>query len=284
MSVLLALCPALSYGLSDFLCGLISRRASAWSVAVVAQTSAAVFTALSALLVGGDPTPVDYAWGAASGAAAGLGACFLYRGLANGRMSVVAPLSAVGSAVVPVAVGVVTGERPSAMVWLGVLVAMPAIWLVSRSAGEVDEAGREARPRAPRAGLLDGALAGLGFGLLFAGLGQIPDTAGLWPLALSQLAAVPASILLATAFRAPWLPRTRASWWALFAGPLGAAATLTFLLATQRGLLTVAGVLASLYPASTVLLAALVLKERVHRVQGLGLALCAVAIGLVAGG
>jgi drug/metabolite transporter (DMT)-like permease len=96
--------------------------------------------------------------------------------------------------------------------------------------------------------------------------------------------AIPSSIALASILGASWLPRDRAAWWALLAGPLGAAATLSFLLATQQGFLTVAGVLASLYPATTVLLAALVLHEKIHRAQGMGLGLCVLAIGLVAGG
>ena len=110
------------------------------------------------------------------------------------------------------------------------------------------------------AGLVDGVLAGLGFGVLFAALGQVPDTAGLWPLTLCQAVSVPVVVLLATALRGP-LGAARPRGAAGPAGrPLGAAATGLFLLATQRGFLTVAGVLASLYPASTVLLAALVLQ------------------------
>jgi len=113
---------------------------------------------------------------------------------------------------------------------------------------------------------------------------QVPDTAGMWPLALAQFVAVPTVVLLATALGSAWVPRGRRVRWAALAGPLGATATLAFLLASQQGFLTVAGVLASLYPASTVLLAALVLREHIYRVQGVGLALCAVAIGFVAGG
>ena len=134
------------------------------------------------------------------------------------------------------------------------------------------------------AGLVDGVLAGLGFGLLFAALGQIPDTAGWWPLALCQAASIPSVVLLAMALRAPWRPRGRVVRLALFAGPLGAAATGLFLLSTQQGYLTVAGVLTSLYPASTVLLAAVLLHERVHRTQGFGLVLCGLAVALVAAG
>jgi drug/metabolite transporter (DMT)-like permease len=131
------------------------------------------------------------------------------------------------------------------------------------------------------AGLVDGVLAGLGFGWLFAGLGQVPDTAGLWPLASAQASSVVAVIGLAVRLRAAWRPRGRQVSWALVTGPLGASATLAFLLATHHGFLTLAGVLASFYPAATVLLAVAVLREHIHRAQAVGLALCAVTIVLV---
>jgi drug/metabolite transporter (DMT)-like permease len=174
------------------------------------------------------------------------------------------------------------------LVWLGILAALPGIWLVSSTPGDpLDERADEHRPRRQRgvaAGAVDGVLAGLGFGMLFACLGQVPDTAGLWPLTLTQVVSVPAVVVLATLLRARWLPRDRASRWAAVCGPLGTGATLAFLLASQRGFLTVSGVLSSLYPAGTVLLAALLLHERVHRAQGVGLVLCGLAVGLVAAG
>ena len=283
MAVVLALFSALAYGLSDFVGGLVSRRVSAWPVAVVGQLSAVVCTTAAALLVQGTPRSQDFLWALLAGAASGVGTGFLYRGFASGRMSVVAPVSAVGAAVVPVLVGAVAGERLSLVVWLGVALALPGIWLVSSTAEELPDAATSQRASLAE-GVLDGILAGLGFGVLFAALGQVPEGAGLWPLALAQAVSLPAVILLAAGLGAAWLPRRRETWWALLAGPLGASATLAFLLATQSGFLTVAGVLASLYPATTVLLAALVLHEKVHRAQGVGLGLCALAIGLVAGG
>jgi uncharacterized membrane protein len=283
MAILLALYSAVAYGLSDFVGGLVSRRVSAWPVAVVAQLSAMTCTAAVALFVEGTPTAVDLSWAVLAGLGSGLGTGFLYRGLAAGRMSVVAPVSAVGAAVVPVLVGTLGGERLSLVVWTGMVLAMPGIWLVSSTAEELPDGSRA--PRASVAeGVFDGVLAGLGFGVLFAALGQVPEGAGLWPLTLAQAVSLPSVVVLATAMGASWLPRRRHTWWALLAGPLGASATGAFLLASQFGFLTVSGVLASLYPATTVLLAALVLRERIHRAQGVGLGLCALAIVLVAGG
>ena len=283
MAILLALFSAFAYGLSDFVGGLVSRRVSAWPVAVVGQLSSAACTAAVALMVEGSPTKADLAWALLAGIGTGVGTGFLYRGFAAGRMSVVAPVSAVGAAVVPVVVGAVGGERLSLVVWTGIAVALPGIWLVSSTTEELPDGA--AKPRGSLAeGVLDGVLAGLGFGVLFAALGQVPEEAGLWPLALAQAVSLPAVIVLAVSLGAAWVPRRRQAWWGLLAGPLGASAAGAFLLATQSGYLTVAGILASLYPASTVLLAALVLHEKVHRAQGVGLGLCALAIALVAGG
>ena len=125
---------------------------------------------------------------------------------------------------------------------------------------------------------------GLGFGVLFAALGQVPEEAGLLPLALNQLVGAAVIIAVALALRVAWVPREKPAAYGVVCGALGAAATVAFLLATQAGALTVAAVLASLYPAVTILLAAVVLKEPVHRVQGVGLALCGVAVALVAAG
>jgi drug/metabolite transporter (DMT)-like permease len=275
MAVLLATLAALCYGLSDFVGGLVSRRTSAWSVAFLAQIASTIATAGVAVFRPGDPTGSDFAWAALAGVGGGLGTGFLYRGLSTGRMGVVAPVSAVGAAIVPVVVGAATGERPSMLVWFGILVALPGIWLVS-SEPKSDTEGT--------AGLLDGALAGLGFGMLFAAIGQVPDTAGMWPLALGQGVSIFAAVGLAVLLRADWIPRDSYAAWGLAAGPLGAAAAVLFLLATQHGYLTVSGVIASLYPAATVLLAVLVLRERIHAAQAAGLGLCAAAIALGASG
>jgi drug/metabolite transporter (DMT)-like permease len=182
-------------------------------------------------------------------------------------------------------VGVLAGERPAVLAWVGIAAALPGIWLVSREPvpEDPDHLGPE-NPSATAAGVVDGLLAGLGFGVLFAALGQIPDSAGLWPLALTQLLSVPAVVIIAGLLKERWLPRHRAAWHAMWCGVLSTVATAAFLVATQRGFLTISGVLASLYPAFTILLAAVVLKEHIHRAQAVGLALCGGAVALVAAG
>jgi drug/metabolite transporter (DMT)-like permease len=279
VTVLLSLLAAVSYGCGDFNGGIFSKRGGAWAVSLMAQVAGTACVLVYALADGGDPTGTDLAWGALAGVGNGFGTAFLYRGLSSGRMGVVAPVSGVGAVVVPVAVAVLTGERPGPLVWTGVVLALPAVWLVSREPASPGTGGAGAG-----SGVLDGVLAGLGFGALFAALGQIPAEAGYLPLALNQLVAGLVIVVVALALRQEWVPRSR---WALggaISGVLGALATGLFQAATQHGYLSVASVITSLYPAFTVVLAAVLLRERVHRTQGAGLALCAAAVALVAAG
>jgi drug/metabolite transporter (DMT)-like permease len=275
IAVLLALLGAVSYGISDFIGGIVGKRASPWSVAAAGSLGGAAVSIVMTVVNPGDPVAADFAWGAAAGIGNGTGTAFLYRGLASGRMGVVAPVSGVLAVVLPVVVGVATGERPGALVGLGILSAVPAIWLVARQPASASEAARSG------SGARDGVLAGLGFGALFACLGQVPDTAGFGPLVLNQAVAIVVVALVATGLGKPWVPRG-AAWAGALAGTLGGVATTAFVVATHHGLLSVSAVLVSLYPAFTILLAALVLHERIHRLQGWGLALCGAAVVLVA--
>jgi drug/metabolite transporter (DMT)-like permease len=275
MTVLVSLLAAASYGLSDFNGGVFSKRAGAWAVSLTAQLGGALIVLVVAGFAGGSPTGTDLLWALVAGIGNGFGTAFLYRGLASGRMGVVAPVSGVGAVVVPVVVGLATGERPAPLVWLGVALALPAIWLVSREPVAGDRVG---------SGVVDGVLAGLGFGSLFAALAQVTEDGGLVPLALNQLVGGGAIVVVAMTLRQPWLPRSRWALGGLISGALGATATGLFQLATHGGHLTVAAVITSLYPAFTVVLAAGVLREHVHRTQAYGLALCAGAVVLVAAG
>lgn len=280
IAILLALGAAVSYGLSDFVGGVFSKRASPWAVAFVGQVAGAVLMLGLSAVVAGDATGTDVGWALLAGVGNGLGTVFLYRGLSSGRMGVVAPVSGVGAALLPVAVGFLAGERPAVLVWLGIVAAMPGIWLVAREPAGEDVTGDVAQGSR----VLDGVLAGLGFGTLFAALAQIPESAGVTPLVLNQVVGATVIVIAATVVRASWVPRSRPAYGGVVNGVLGALATGAFLLASQEGFLTVTAVLASLYPAFTVLLAATVLREHVHRWQAVGLALCGAAVALVAAG
>jgi drug/metabolite transporter (DMT)-like permease len=278
ITVLFSLGAALAYGLSDFLGGVVSRRTSVWPVAMLACAGAALGTLVLALTVPGSPNGADLAWGLLAGVGSGVGTAFLYRGFAKGRMGVVAPVSAVGAALLPAAIAVLSGERPSLVVWVGMVAALPGIWLVAREPAATKTSG------VPAAGFLDGILAGAGFGLLFAALGQVPEGSGYWPVMATQLVSLVAVIVTAVLLGEDPRPRQGEAWWGLGAGLLATVAVLGFLLARHEGLLSVAAVLTSLYPAFTVLLATLLLGERLHRAQSVGLALCAVSVACVAAG
>ncbi|QZY30867.1 DMT family transporter [Nocardioides coralli] len=279
MAVALALASAAAYGLSDFVGGVFSKRTSPWTIALVGQVTGALAVLALTAVTDGTVTSRDLQWAAVAGVGNGLGTAFLYRGLATGRMGVVAPVSGVGAALLPVAVGLLAGERPPLLVWVGILAALPGIWLVAREP-RTDAAGGSPLG----SGLLDGVLAGLGFGALFAALAQIPDEAGFLPLSVNQLVGAAVVVVVATTLRTPWLPREPAAAAGIATGLLGATATGAFMVASQTGLLTVTAVLASLYPAVTVLLAAWLLREHIHRPQAVGLVLCGVAVALVASG
>lgn len=279
-TVLLSLVAATCYGLSDFAGGYASGRVSPWSVALVAQLFGGSLTTVASFIMAGEPTTGDLWWSIAAGVANGLGTAFLYRGLGSGRMGVVAPISGVGAIVLPVLVGLLTGERPGPLLWAGLVLALPAVWLVSRVPATADHLG----PDRPRGGVLDGILAGLGFGALFAILAEIPASSGLLPLAVNQLVAGVAIVVVAILLGASWVPREPAAAIGVVSGAMGMSATVAFLWATSAGLLSVAAVITSLYPAVTIMLAFAFLGEQVHRAQAIGLALCTASVVLVAAG
>ncbi|MGD9734187.1 MAG: EamA family transporter [Solirubrobacterales bacterium] len=278
LAAALALASALSYGLSDYAGGVLSKSRSVWSVAAASQLTAALATALVEILAPGNPSAADFAWGAAAGLGGALGIVFLYRGLSRGRMSVVAPVSGVGAALIPVVVGIAGGEQPPTLVWAGIALALPAIYLIPQVSPE-QEGSAGGPPQPSAAG--DGVLAGIGFGVLFALIGQMGEDSGFLPLSVTQLVNGAAVALAAVALRQQWLPRGPGKLPVYALGLLAMAGSVLFLLATRQGLLTVVSVIASLYPASTVALAAVFLGERLGRLQIVGLAIAAAAVTLV---
>ena len=282
-AILLALASALAYGAADFLGGVLSRRSHYARVSLLAQIVAGTGSLVASLVAGGRPSGDSLAWGALSGLGGGLGTLALYRGLARGRMNVVAPLSGVLAAALPALFGLVIGERPGPAAMAGLALALPAVWLTARTE---QAAGATAVAKTGSSGALDGVLAGLGFSVLFIGLQRAGHGEGLWPTAASQtVAAFPMIALHARALRRPverqdrWLRHGP-----LLVGVLVALAAICFFLGTQRGLLTVVAVLTSLYPAVTVVLARWLLAERIGRWQGVGLALAGVSVVLISGG
>jgi drug/metabolite transporter (DMT)-like permease len=275
--VLLAALSSIVYGTADFAGGMASRRNDGVVVTVLSQLMgcAALVVAL-AVWPHVTVTASDLGWGVLAGTGGGVGLMFFYPALGIGPMSVVAPATAVCSAALPLAVGLVGGDRPATLALVGVALALPAIVLVAR------ESGSHGRVT-PRTVLISVA-AGLGFGTFFIGMGQASPHAGMWPLVGARAASIGlvgvACIVTRRPFRlAPGTRRTVAA-----AGVLDLTANALYLLAATRGLLSVVSVLGSLYPASTVVLAVVVLRERLSRSQLAGVVLAGTAVALIAVG
>ena len=285
MAAVLALLSAVVYGSGDFVGGLVARRLPPAAVVLRSNAVGLVGLLLIAPLFASDHVGADdLAYGAGGGVVGGLGVLLLYRGLAIGTMSVVAPITAVLAAAVPVGFGLVEGERPSAVALAGIPVALVAIALLAR---DPDDAGPL---EGTSAGVLLMALgAGLGFGLFFVGLDKASDDSGMWPLVAGRGASVVLFALIAlfvasarvgsSAARQGTTPRL-----ILLCGICDSGANALFLLATHQGLLTLVAVLGSLYPASTVVLATTLTHERLARVQVVGVVLALVAVVLIAAG
>jgi drug/metabolite transporter (DMT)-like permease len=273
--ILFAFSSALAYGAADFIGGTGSRRHSPWQVVLVGQAAGGLVMLGAGLMVPGAPTKADFAWALLAGVGSATGSIFLFRGLARGRMGLVAPISAVGAAALPVLVGTALGERPGWLVWVGMFAALPGIWLVARDTASD-------RPGSIRGGLVDGAFAGAGFGILFIALAQISNGAGVLPLAINQMTGAILTIVVASTLRQSWRPCRGVVGWGSASGILGASGTLAFMIATGTTSLGIAGVLASLYPAVTVLLAASLLGERIGIGQRTGLGICTLALATLA--
>jgi drug/metabolite transporter (DMT)-like permease len=266
-AVALALASSLSWGLSDFLGGLQSRRRPL--LTVIFLTQAAGFTAVALTLAIRGEGPPDgagwIAWAALASVAGVTGLSAFYRGLATGAMGVVAPISS-AAAVVPLAVGLATGERPHPAQAAGIALAIAGVVMASREEGGANAAG---------AGLA--IVAALGFGGFFVGIAEASKSDVLWALGASRACSVAFLTCAVLALR-PQMPRTAREYGALAAiGVLDTTANLLFALATTQGLVSVVAVLGSLYPIVTVLLARFFLHERLRAVQRVG------AVGALAG-
>jgi len=276
MAILFALVSAVSYGTSDFCAGLLSRRYAAEPASgmVIAVEVAGSIVAV-VLFPGDGPHLRALAWGALSGIGGGAGTVFLYRGLAAGAMAVVGTISGVLAAVVPVLVGLALGNHLTTGEAIGIGIAVPAIVLVSWQTEPESRAGA-------RRGAVYGALAGLGFALLFVALDRAGTRSGAWPVVPGQtVGLLVVSPVALRGLRRAARPRPGDVGLVLAAGVLAAAAALMFLAASGRGELSIVAVIASLYPAFTVLLARVALAERWSRLQAVGLLVAAASVVLV---
>jgi len=287
LAVLLALTSAVCYGGSDFTAGLAARRAGAVRVTLAAEVAkAALVIAVVPLVSSRTPSVSSLAWGTAAGVGGVAGLMTLNLGFRHAAFSVASPLSALSAAAFSVLAGLLFGERPGALSLIGIALALPAIVAVSASA---DQGTTDCRPDAAArsigrhaTGVLYGLAAGAGFGLALIGLNRAGSASDLWPLAAAELASVLTAVGIAVITREFGMPPPGTRWLPVLSGSIAAAGIFSYFLATHLGLLAVTAVIYSLFPAGTILLARIVLREQLTAIRIIGLCLAAASVGLIA--
>ncbi len=260
---LLGLLSALTWGTADFSGGLASKRTNAYGVVIGGQ-AVGLIPLLAMIALSGEAMPplTSWLWGGAAGLGGGIGLSFLYRALASGRMSVAAPVSALLAALIPVLAGTIMEGFPKLWTFIGFVLALAAIWLISSSEdGKTIHLKELSLPLA----------AGLAFSMFFICMHEASRESILWPIVASRLTSITSMLVFALTLRQPWLPKN--PHWPLIAlsGVLDIIGNACYILAGQAGRMDVAAVLGSLYPGATVVLAWLVLRERISRVQFFGI-------------
>jgi drug/metabolite transporter (DMT)-like permease len=297
LAIVLALASAVAYGVSDYTAGLASRDASIIRVTLLSAAASALVVAVALPFAAAHPPgAASLAWGALAGLGEEVGALALYYGFRHAAFSVAGPLSAVGAAGFAVLAGLLVGERPSAVALTGIILALPAIVGVSASAaadqgeagGGQGEAGggqgEGGQARGRFTGVVAGLVAGACFSLLFIGLNRAGSHSGLWPVASASGAELALAVVVAAATRNLRWPPAHQGWLAVFTGVTGAGGAIAYFIATHHGFLAVTAVLTSLYPAVTIVLARVMLGEKLTALRLAGLGLAAACVALIAAG
>ena len=268
----LSLLAAASWGGGDFSGGLATKRASVFRVVAVAHTCGLLATLAMAVLSGESlPPPSALGWGVFAGFIGAFGIVALYRALAIGRMGVVAPVAAVVTGVLPVLVGIRSEGMPSTNQLGGFVLALISIWLVARPNEYVDS----------HRGIGLAALAGIAFGMFLIAGKHAGRDGVFWPLVAARFVSTGLMVVLVGFLPRDPQPLRPVLWPVILSGLLDAAGNALFIAATRHGRLDVAAVLSSLYPASTVILARFLLKERIGRLQAVGIALALTSVALI---
>lgn len=275
----LALAASLTWGVADFLGGLKSRQLALLAVLLFSQLCGLTAIGVAVALRGEPPPGGEYiALGLLSGVAGFVGVASFYRAMAIGSMSVIAPISST-AAVIPLVVGIATGDRLTFLQGAGVAFALGGVALASRE--EADEAGGSTRVAT---GLGLALLSAVGFGAFFVAMDAASEADATWALFFNRLTSLSLIVCGVLAFR-PSLAVRRGDVAALVTiGLLEMAANALFAFATTQGLVSIVSVLSSLYPVTTVMLAYLVLHERIQRLQQVGVALALAGVALISAG
>lgn len=273
--IVMALACSVAYGLTDFMGGLAARRAHILLLGALTQVVGLVLLAVVVGIVPGTFSVTAVSWGLVSGLGGVMAYVLLFRSLAIGPMSVASPLSALTAAVIPVCVGFLLGERLGGWAWTGIVVGLIAVLMVSRQ--------RDENPHPVTAQVVGMSIgAGLFISVFLIGLERSPADSGLWTVLVGKATTMLILLVAAIATRRLTRPSLIVLRLGMASASLDVLATVLFLLATREGTLTVVTVITALYPAATVLMAKLVLKEQLHGVQRLGLALAVASVSLLA--
>ncbi len=273
VGIFFALTSAAAWGSGDFSGGQASRKSHQFQVLLLAALAGTVVLVVSALVRGeGLPTERNILWGALAGAAGALGMAALYKALSMGNTASVAPTSAITCALLPVMFGLVTAGLPSPAKLVGFGLAFIGIWLLSRYPSKTDRTFRQ--------GFMLGLLSGIGFGGFFIFIAQVEKGQIFTPVLVARLVTLVIALLMLRLYHLP-MPGVRSNPLALLAGVLDTGGNIFYLLATQFTRLDIAALLSSLYPATTVILARVILKENVSRSQLAGLLLCLMALAFI---
>jgi drug/metabolite transporter (DMT)-like permease len=275
MAFILGFGSSVTWGIADFVGGLMSRRLPLLNVLVGSQLAGLVLIGTIVAVRAEGPPPGDFAlFAMLSGLAGVVGLAAFYRGLAIGTMAIVAPISATAS-IVPLVIGVATGDRPSTLAWAGLTLALGGVVLASR---EEVGGGRIARG----AGLA--IVSALGFGFFFAAMDRASDGDVLWAILVNRITGVTLLLVAALALRPPIETSRKDVTVLALVGVLDISANVMFAVASTKGLISLVAVLGSLYPLTTIALARIVLGEKPHRVAQVGVAAALAGVVLISAG
>jgi len=272
IAILFGLLSALTWGAGDFNGGLAVKRSNPYGVIAVAHTVSLLLLLITVFIIGEPIPPLhDWVWGGVSGLTGAIGLLLLYRSLAEGRMSVAAPVSAVVAAILPVLVGLLQDGLPAIWVLGGFVLALVAVWLVSGGEGL---AIRFDDLRMP-------VMAGIAFGAFFISIERASQTSLVWPLIAVRIVSVSTMLGYALLTRQNWVPKRESLVPILLSSVLDTLGNAFYVLSARTGRLDVAAVLGALYPGATVILAWIFLKENITRIQTVGILLALTAIVLL---
>lgn len=273
LGIIYGLASASTWGAGDFSGGIATKHSNVYSVVIFSQSVGLLLLIILAIGFAEQlPSFNDILWGGFAGIAGGIGLIGLYRGLSTGQMSIVAPLSAVIAVIIPMIVSIILEEPPAFLQFFGFGIALLAVWFISQS-------NQEVRIKSSDIGLI--ILAGLGFGLFFVFIAQVSSNFVFWPLVVARIFSVSFLLLISMTTKQFQIPKTKNLPVIALAGIFDVGGNVFFVLATQSGRLDISAVLSSLYPAATIILAWIILKETLTNRQIFGIFLVFISIVLI---